>query len=419
RRVASPRPFLVHCLPSMRKKILFSASVFHALTDASTVVIPTIFPILYNRGFLITRYSQIGLLSNLGLIATVLFQFVVVRLSYRRDYRIFLLASGLGICACLALTPLAGSFFVLLLFFLLLRLAASVYHPLIIAWISKSAADSDRELDRAMGIQSGSGNVGVMTAYLTVGFLAQRWTWKTPLFAWAGLGLLLVLAVLLTLRGVPSQNEETRPLREAQSWIRSLAAVKRFVPGFFFGGMGWNVTVFFAPSLLNHRFGVPMGQTGLFLALWMGIGTITGYSYGSLSRRFGRKKLFLTTLAGSAACLVVLGWSPIRGLAVAALLVFGGLLLMTYPSLHTFVGSTVRPEEQTRAFSWVSNIQMISGALVALVSGFLSDAAGIHLPFLLAAALTLGVFIFYLPRGPEFFGGRSERAAGPGVNGGA
>ncbi|HPH45339.1 MAG TPA: MFS transporter, partial [Candidatus Aminicenantes bacterium] len=267
--------------------------------------------------------------------------------------------------------------------------------------------------------QSGSGNVGVMTAYLTVGFLAQRWTWKTPLFAWAGLGLLLVLAVLLTLRGVPSQNEETRPLREAQSWIRSLAAVKRFVPGFFFGGMGWNVTVFFAPSLLNHRFGVPMGQTGLFLALWMGIGTITGYSYGPLSRRFGRKKLFLTTLAGSAACLVVIGWSPIRGLAVAALLVFGGLLLMTYPSLHTFVGSTVRPEEQTRAFSWVSNIQMISGALVALVSGFLSDAAGIHLPFLLAAALTLGVFIFYLPRGPEFFGGRSERAAGPGVNGGA
>jgi Arabinose efflux permease len=298
-------------------------------------------------------------------------------------------------------------------------LAASVYHPLIIAWISKSAVDSDKELDRAMGIQSGSGNVGVMLAYLTVGFLAQRWTWKTPLFAWAGLGLLLLIAVLLTLRGVPSRNEEIRPLREAQSWVRSLAAVKRFVPGFFFGGMGWNVTVFFAPSLLNHRFGVPMGQTGLFLALWMGIGTITGYSYGPLSRRFGRKKLFLTTLAGSAACLVVIGWSPIRGLAVAALLVFGGLLLMTYPSLHTFVGSTVRPEEQTRAFSWVSNIQMISGALVALVSGFLSDAVGIHLPFLLAAVLTLGVFLFYLPRGPEFFGGRSERAASPGVNGGA
>jgi len=392
----------------MKKRLLFSASVFHALTDASTVVIPTVFPILYSRGFLITRYSQIGFLSNLGLIATVLFQFVVVRLSYRRDYRIFLLASGLGICASLALTPFASSFALLLLFFILLRLAASVYHPLIIAWISKSTAGSGKELDRAMGIQSGSGNIGVVLAYLTVGFLAQRWSWKTPLFFWAGFGLLLVGLALFILRGVPSRNEEARPRREAQSWFRSLVEVKRFIPGFFFGGMGWNVTIFYAPSLLNHRFGIPMGRTGLFLALWMGIGTITGYSYGFLSRKLGRKTIFLTTLAGSTVCLLVIGWSPFQGLAVAALLVFGGLLLMTYPSLHTFVGSTVRPEEQTRAFSWVSNIQMFSGALVALVSGFLSDAIGIHVPFLFAAALTLGIFLFYLPRGPEFFGGRNE-----------
>ena len=123
----------------MKKRILISASLFHALTDASTVVIPTVFPILLNQGFLITRYSQIGLLSNLGLLATLMIQFGVVRLSYRRDYRVFLLASGLGICAALALTPFARSFAALLiLFFILLRGAASVYHPLIIAWISKS-----------------------------------------------------------------------------------------------------------------------------------------------------------------------------------------------------------------------------------------------------------------------------------------
>ena len=96
------------------------------------------------------------------------------------------------------------------------------------------------------------------------------------------------------------------------------------------------------------------------------------------------------------------------GLAVAALLVYGGLLLMTYPSLHTFVGTTVRPEEQTRAFSWVSNIQILSGALVSLVSGFLSDALGIHVPFIFTAVLTLAIFLFYLPRGPEFFGGRKK-----------
>lgn len=391
----------------MKKRILISASLFHALTDASTIAIPTVFPILYNQGFLITRYSQIGLLSNLGLIATVLIQFVVVRFSYRRDYRSFLLASGLGICAALALTPFSRSFTALMLVFIGLRLATSVYHPLIIAWISKTTSGSGKELDTAMGIQSGSGNVGVMLAYLTVGFLAQRWSWKTPLFVWAGLGLVFVGLGLLALRGVPSRNEEIRPLQGGRAWLRSLAEVKRFIPGFFFGGLGWSVTVFYAPSLLNHRFGIPMGETGLYLALWIGIGTVTGYSYGFLSRRFGRKNIFLTTLGGAAVCLLVIGLSPVRFWAVAALLVYGGLLLMTYPSLHVFVGTIVRPEEQTRAFSWVSNIQILSGALVSFVAGFLSDAIGIHFPFLLAAALTLAVFLFYLPRGPEFFGGRA------------
>jgi len=77
---------------------------------------------------------------------------------------------------------------------------------------------------------------------------------------------------------------------------------------------------------------------------------------------------------------------------------------MTYPSLHTFVGSTVPASGQTMAFSWVSNIQLVSGALVSLVSGVLSDVVGIQFPFVFTGILTLAVLLFYLPRGPESFG---------------
>jgi MFS family permease len=388
----------------MKKKILLSASLFHALTDAAGVVTPTIFPILFTQGFLITRYSQIGLLSNLGLLTTLVLQFFVVRLSYRHEYRMLLLISGTGICASLALVPFASSFLTLTAVYLLIRAFSSFYHPVIIAWVSKSRAGTGRELDDAMGIQSGSGNVGVMLAYLSVGFLAQRYGWKMPLYAWAGFGLLLTALGLRALRGVSSRKEQ-KPPPGAASWWRSLVSVKRFVPGFFFGGMGWSVTIYYAPSLLNHKYGVPMGRTGLFLALWIGLGTITGYGYGVWSRRFGRKAVFLFSLGGAAACLFLIGFSPAAGPAIAGLLLFGALLLMTYPSLHTFVGSTVPPEGQTQAFSWVSNIQLISGAVVTLVSGFLSDALGIQFPFILTGALTLAIFIFYLPRGAEFFGG--------------
>jgi len=388
----------------VKTRILLSASLFHALTDAASVITPMVFPILLAQNFLIDNYSQIGILSNLGLLVSFLVQFLVVRISFRSEYRTLMILSGLGICLSMAITPFARSFGMLLVFFLLLRISASFYHPIVIAWISKSRAGSGRELDDAMGIQSGSGNLGVGLAYLTVGFLAQHWGWKTPLYVWAVLGLVLAGLGSWALRGVSSRSEERPSLRPAD-WWRSLVGIKRFVPGFFFGGAGWSVTVYYAPSLLHNKFGIPMLQTGIFLALWIGLGTVTGYGYGIWSRRCGRKAVFMTSLAGAAAALLLLGFAPTQSLAVAGLLLFGGFLLMTYPSLHTFVGSTVPASGQTMAFSWVSNVQLISGAIVSLVSGIVSDLVGIAFPFIFTGILTIAVLLFYAPRGAEFFGG--------------
>jgi len=403
----------------MKKKILLSASLFHALTDAASVITPMVFPLLLAQNYLIDNYSQIGILSNLGLLTSLVVQFLVVRVSFRSEYRTLLILSGLGLCASLAITPFARTYGMLLVFFLLMRVSASFYHPLVIAWVSKSRSGSGRELDDAMGIQSGSGNLGVGLAYLTVGFLAQGWGWKTPLFVWALFGLVLAGLGSWALRGVSSRSEE-RPSLKPADWRRSLLSIKRFVPGFFFGGAGWSVAVYYAPSLLHNKFAIPMGQTGLFLALWIGLGTVTGYGYGVWSRRFGRKRVFLVSLAGAAAALFLLGFAPTKALAVVGLLAFGGFLLMTYPSLHTFVGSTVPASGQTMAFSWVSNIQLVSGALVSLVSGVFSDILGISFPFVFTGVLTVAVFLFYASRGQEFFGGEGgEPVAAPVTHEGA
>jgi MFS transporter, FSR family, fosmidomycin resistance protein len=395
----------------MKTKILISASLFHALTDAASVITPMIFPLLLTQNFLIANYAQVGILSNLGLLTSLAVQFLVVRISFRSEYRTLMILSGVGLCASMAVIPLARTYGMLLLFFLLLRVFSSFYHPLVIAWISKSRAGSGRELDDAMGIQSGSGNLGVGLAYLTVGFLAQRWGWKTPFYVWAIFGLVLAGLGTWALRGVSSRSDE-RPSLKPADWWRSLRSIKRFVPGFFFGGAGWSVAVYYAPSLLHQKYGIPMGETGLFLALWIGLGTVTGYGYGIWSRRFGRKPVFMASLVGAAAALFLLGFAPTKALAVAGLLAFGGFLLMTYPSLHTFVGSTVPASGQTMAFSWVSNIQLISGALVSLVAGVLSDVLGIAFPFVFTGVLTIAVLAFYAPRSPGFFGPEGSEPSG-------
>lgn len=81
-------------------------------------------------------------------------------------------------------------------------------------------------------------------------------------------------------------------------------------------------------------------------------------------------------------------------------------MLMTYPSLHTFVGSSVNEKEQTLAFSWVSNIQLISGAIITLISGFLSDLVNIRFPFALTGTFALAIFLFYWPKKEKYFGAR-------------
>ena len=377
----------------MKNRILLSAALFHALTDATTVVVPMVFPLLYGRGALITSYSQIGLMSNLGLLTTLIIQFLVVKMSFRVEYRTMMLWSFVGICLSLALIPLASSFLTLLAFFIFMRVVTSFYHPVMIAWVSKS--QTVRGLDQAMGIASGSGNIGVLLAFLSVGYLAQKWDWKTPLLVWAVLGLLLGTLGYLALKGISSQGD-LKPSLHLSSWLRVLGRIRNLVPGFIFGGMGWSVTIFYAPSLLNHQFAVPIGRTGLYLSLWIGLGTLSGYGYGWISRRFGRRPVFLASIGVAALCLAVIGFAPGRTVAVLGLLVFGVFMLMTYPSLHTFVGSNVPHDDQTQAFSWVSNIQILSGALVSLLAGILSDRFGIRAPFLLSALLASACFLYYI-----------------------
>ncbi|MEE9389860.1 MAG: MFS transporter, partial [Candidatus Aminicenantaceae bacterium] len=71
-------------------------------------------------------------------------------------------------------------------------------------------------------------------------------------------------------------------------------------------------------------------------------------------------------------------------------------LFLVYPSFQSFVGDEVSPKNQTQAFSLAANVQMVTGAIVVLVAGFLSDRLGINSPFLLIGVLGAVVSVFYL-----------------------
>jgi len=248
----------------MKNKVLFSASLFHALNDAATVTVPMIFPLLYTQQFIIKKYFHIGILSNLGLLATFLFQIIIANISGKVEHKLMLFVSYIGICLTLSLLTLSSTFASLLFIYLIMRVFTSFYHSVGLAWVSKTYPSQG--IDFAMGIQSGSGNLGVFFAFISSGYLAQNFNWRVQLFVWAGVAFFLGSISFLAVRKTSTRGERvSKP--DFSSWMETLKNIKIYIPGFVFGGACWGTTVFYAPSLLNHRFQIPLGQTGLYLAL--------------------------------------------------------------------------------------------------------------------------------------------------------
>jgi MFS family permease len=377
----------------MKNKVLFSASLFHALNDAATVTVSMIFPLLYTQQFIIKKYFHIGILSNLGLLATFVFQIIIANISGKVEHKLMLFFSYIGICVTLSLMTLSSTFASLLFIYLILRASTSFYHSVGVAWVSKT--HPSQGLDFAMGIQNGSGNLGVFLAFISSGYLAQSFNWKVPLFVWAGVALFLGSISFWAVRKTSTRGDEVHK-PDFSSWMETLKNIKIYIPGFVFGGACWGTTVFYAPSLLNHRFQIPLGQTGLYLALWIGVGAVMTYFFGFLSRHLGRSKISVSAFIGATFFLFILGIAPVKELALVSLFFFGAFLFLVYPSFQSFVGDEVSPKNQTQAFSLAANVQMVTGAIVVLVAGFLSDRFGINSPFLLIGVLGTVVSIFYL-----------------------
>jgi MFS family permease len=377
----------------MKKKILISASLFHTLNDAASVTVPMIFPLLYSQQFIITKYSHIGILSNLGFLVTFFFQLFIANISDRFEYKHMLFFSYAGISVALALMTLPTAFVSFLFMYLTIRVFKSFYHSVGVTWVSRT--HPSQRMDFAMGIQSGSGNLGVFIAFISSGFLAQSFSWKMPLLVWAVLCFILGSISFLFVRNVSTKNEEVfKP--DFASWIETLKKIRVFIPGFIFGGACWGTTVYYAPSLLNHRFHIPLGQTGLYLALWIGVGTVMTYLFGFLSRNIGRAKISRYSFLGSTFFIFLLGLAPLKEIALVSLFLFGVFLFLMYPAFQSFIGNEIHIKNQAQAFSLIANVQMLTAAIVVFISGFLSDSFGINSPFILLGIVGIAISIFYL-----------------------
>ena len=285
----------------------------------------------------------------------------------------------------------------LVLFFIGVRIGTSVYHPVGISWISSTFKGP--KLDRAMGIQSAFGDIGVLSAFISTGFLAQYFGWRIPLLIWGVVNLAAVGIGLSISRGT---EEPTPPpdSEERVSWVETIGKLRTFMPIIILGGMAWGVTLGYAPSLFNHKLGISMSNTGIILSCWMAAGTVSSFLYGKISDLLGRHLTITVAYILIVITTLTLGLSGNTYLTIAAFVLYGTALFVTYPAILSFVGSMVDDKNRTATFSLVSTVQILGNSTFAFISGFLSDAYGINTPFILLGIATLlsVIYITFLLR---------------------
>ncbi len=393
-----PRPAV-----TSRRRALWAMGLYHASNDGALVAVAALFPILLTEG-LLRNFSDIGFLTLVGLSVTVVGQILFGAWSDRVSPRILLPAGMVVLGVASLLTTLAVNFAMLLSLVALARVGASFYHPIGISWVGRRFKDN---LDHAMGFQSAAGDLGVIAAFASSGFLGLVYGWQTPFIVWG------VLALLAALFGYILADDARAPEvshRASIPWTAILRNVLFWIPPLAIGGAAYIITVNYGHLLMIERLGFREDLADLVVAAWIGAGVVSAYSYGRISRVLGRLRSLILAFLIIGVSGLVLSAAPPAYILLPVFILFGIGVFITYPGLFAFISESTEEGIGGTTFGVIFGFQLVGGALAGYAAGVMADVWGIHTPFLLLMALgflAVGTLVGLAPFQFRQHGGRA------------
>jgi FSR family fosmidomycin resistance protein-like MFS transporter len=374
------------------EKILSAVSLIHAINDGSVAVISILFPIfkqLFNLS-----YTQVGIITGGGLFITLVAQLLLGRIADGKNVNSFLLTGLLLTSLSLVLLTFSNAFITLIFLIFFMRFATSFFHPIGIGWISRTYKKG--RLDWAMGIQSGSADLGAFLAILTTLSITQLTHWTVPLYGWACiciLGLLASLVLTYQLKKefviVPKETIKHSLREMATDAFERIKGIKLLIPAFMISGASWGVIITYFPLLLTERTTLSLPVIGFLVALWAGIGSITSLSYGKIRSYIHRKKLLVIAYLILGMFSLFLAVFTHIIILIAVMILLGIAVFLTYPALFSFVSEVTHESVEGWTFGLTFTFQTGGGTIILFIGGVLSDLFGIGTPFALLGMLSL------------------------------
>jgi MFS family permease len=341
---------------------------------------------------------EIGTVLSVGLLATVLMQFVFGYLSDLGFTRRVLFGGLVSVAFADLLFFEAGNYVQVLLFYVLLRAVAGVYHPVSFSAVFKSFENRPR----AMGIQSAVGDASIAFALFTTGFIAESLGWKIPFILWgvAGIGGVVAFVLLMSYHEKMSEIDSSKSIRNQEHNTRRYIVLQ-----FGTGSLQCLYLTFtgFMPLFLNINLKLTPGLSAFTVALWMVFGVVAGFNAGKFVKFFGSERRtlkfsFLLTALLLAAATLTMFMPNLWNLMLVLLVLSGTPFFLAFPVLYGIVGAASPTSRLGLAYATNLSLSLLAGSLASYGVGYLSSiyTLAVVIPVLLAIAMVAVATVFLL-----------------------
>ncbi len=365
-------------------------SVCHFIHDVYSSFLSPLLPLLIEK--LSMSLTQAGFLSSIMQIPALMNPYIGI-LADRISVRYFIILAPALTAVPMSLIGLAPSYGILLILLFITGISVSLFH-----------VPSPVMISRLAGSKKGRG----MSFYMTGGELARA---VGPLVAVgmvsiAGLegfypimvfGLAASTWLYFNFREVPISVDKNRKISLLQTWHELRFILKPLTAILIARGFMHASLAAFLPTFIKLETG-DLWLAGAALTIFeiSGVGGV--FAAGSLSDRFGRRRILLISLLGAPISLLVFAWIGgwIRFLTLA---VIGFTLLSTTPVMLALVQEHAK-SSPSAANGFFMMVSFMARSAIVVVVGFIADLIGLRATYFISAIMGLAAipFVLKLPK---------------------
>lgn len=349
----------------------------HIMNDGTVYLLPSVLPLVvmeYGFSYITAGYVSAIIPLLLGVLQTPIGRYAD-RISSTLLLRVGILIVGAGSLVA----GLVPSLFLPAL--LVIGVGGSFYHPVGYAYTSRIMGSGRTGL--ALGMQSSSGDIGILVAFLTAGPLALIAGWRSVFVIWGIASIVITLATTLLFRGddsapPPSQSDmsalKTRQALLVMVLFMMLGAVQKLIHTYL-------PTIFFMQ-------GTGITLADLMTSLLIGTGIIGGIIGGRLTDRSGARLVTIAFNAAAAVALSLMFFSSQLAVSALTIVALGLTLMGLYPPLYYVMRQVTKGKLVGTAYGLLLSLSMFSGILGVTAGGYIVE----YMPsmvYLLGAALCI------------------------------